>query len=174
MTRACLPVLPLLLLSALGGCGAIAFDVDQGVPEETVQGSPLAGLLPGVLQAPFAVTIDAKSETQKRNTGPATSAALKRLRFIATPHGSPSGNFDFVDEIHIFIEPSNGGTLPKVEIATLKPVPKGLTTLDLEVVHGIDLLPYIDAGAEISATASGHQPARDFTYDGSVTITIRI
>jgi hypothetical protein len=29
-------------------------------------------------------------------------------------------------------------------------------------------------GAEISATANGHQPTQDFTYDGLVTITVHI
>jgi hypothetical protein len=174
MTKPCLRALLLSVFSAVIGCGAISFDVTQNVPEQTVQGSPLAGVLPSVLQAPFKINIDAKSETEKRNTGPASSAALKQVQLTATPHASPSGNFDFVDEIHIFVEATNGGTLPKVEIATLKPVPKGQTTLNLVVVPGVDLLPYINAGAQISATASGHQPAQTVTYDGSVTVTIRI
>jgi hypothetical protein len=55
----------------------------------------------------------------------------------------PSGNFDFVDEIHIFI---SAQSLPRVEIARLAPVPKGKTTIDLEVVPGVDLLPYVNAG----------------------------
>jgi len=61
-----------------------------------------------------------------------------------------------------------------VEIAKLMPVPKGQTSIDLNVVPGIDLLPYINVGATISASASGHQPTQNFTYDGVVTVTIHI
>src|SRR4051812_18035348 len=152
-------------------CGALGFDVDQDLPEQTIQGSPLGGLLPSFLPSPFTLSIDVKSETQKRSTGPATSASLKALRFEATPHASPGGNFDFVDEIHIFIE---SPTIPKQEIANVISVPKGATRLDLHVVPGVDLLPYLNAGATISASATGRQPTSNFTIDGHVTVTVHI
>src|SRR5581483_11013781 len=129
------------LVPAIGGCGLIAFDVDQDLPEQTIQGNPLGGILPQAL--------------------------------AATPHAMPSGNFDFVDEIHVFID-SPGSSLPKKEIANLAPVPKGQTTINLAVTPGIDLLPYINAGAEITATATGRQPSQDFHFDGHVTITVHI
>ncbi len=171
-----LPTVALLaaVTTAAAGCGIIAFDVSQSVPQQTVQGSPLGGLLPGFLSAPFPVTINVQSETQKRSTGPAHSASLKQIEFDITPHDAPSGNFDFVDEIHIFVEAQSGSTLPKVEIANLKPVPKGQTKIDLTIVPGIDLLPYINAGAVISASASGHQPAQTTSYDGTVVVTVHI
>jgi hypothetical protein len=174
-TRTTLLLLFAVAVVAVGGCGAIGFDVSQSVPEQTVQGSPLGGLLPSFLPQPFPVTINVQQETQKRSTGPASSANLKQVEFQVTPHASPSGNFDFVDEIHIFVAPSSSGSaLPMVEIANSKPVPKGQTTIDLAIVPGIDLLPYINAGASISATASGHQPTQTVTYDGSVVVTVHI
>ncbi len=156
------------------GCGAIPFDVSQSLPEQTVPGSALGGVLPSFLSVPVPLTIDLTSETQKRNTGPAKSANLKSLSFAATPHDMPSGNFDFLDEIHIYIDSQNDSTLAKKEIANLSPVEKGQTTLHLSIVPGVDLLPYINKGAEISATASGTEPTKDFTYDGEVTITVHI
>ncbi|HEY2744852.1 MAG TPA: hypothetical protein VGL86_09530 [Polyangia bacterium] len=157
------------------GCGAISFDVSQAVPEQQVPGSPLGGLLPSFLPQPFAITIDVQQETAKRSTGPASSANLKSVSFAITPHDAPSGNFDFVDEIHIFVAPSSSGSsLPMVEIANLAPVPKGQTTIDLTIVPKIDLLPYINAGASISASASGHSPPQTVTYDGTVVVTIHI
>lgn len=164
----------LFVVVACAGCGAIPFDVEQSIPEQRVAGNPLGGLLPSFLQAPVPLTINLQAETQKRDTGPAQSANLKSIRFTATPHDMPSGNFDFVDEIHIYVDSQNDPTLPKKEIASLKPVPKGQTSIDLSIVDGVDLLPYINKGAEISASASGHQPTMDFTYDGSVTITVHI
>jgi hypothetical protein len=165
--------LVLAMAVAAAGCGALAFDVSQDVPEQQVPGSPLGGLLPSFLPTPFPITINIEQETAKRSTGPARSANLKQVQFRITPHDAPSGNFDFVDEIHIYVEPTSGA-LPKVEIANLKPVPKGQTTLDLHIVPDIDLLPYINVGAKISATASGRQPAQTVTYDGSVTVTVHI
>jgi hypothetical protein len=159
-----------LAVTLVTGCGIIPFDVDQDIPEQRVTGSPLGGVLPSFLSAPVPLMIDLKAETQKRDTGPAKSANLKALRFRATS----SGNFDFLDEIHIYIDAQSQSSLGKKEIARLAPVPKGQTTLELQVLDGVDLLPYINAGAEISATASGHQPTMDFTYDGHVTITVHI
>jgi hypothetical protein len=152
------------------GCGIIPFDVDQDIPEQRIAGNPLGGILPAFLSAPIPLNIDLKAETQKRDTGPAKSANLKALRFRATS----TGNFDFLDEIHIYVDSQNQPSLPRKEIARLSPVPKGQTTIELQVIDGVDLLPYINAGAEISAMASGHQPAMDFTYDGHVTITVHI
>jgi hypothetical protein len=165
------PKLLVAVVLLMSACGALGFDVSQPIPQQTIQGSALGALLPSFLPSPFAITINVKQEEQQHNTGPATAANLKSLSFQALPHGMPNGNFDFVDEIHIFVAASN---LPMLEIATLRPVPKGLTTLDLTVVPGVNLLPYINAGATISAQASGHQPAQDFSYDGTVVITIRI
>lgn len=162
-----------LVAVAVAGCGAISFDVSQDVPPQTVQGSPLGGLLPGFLSAPFPVTINVQQETQKRSTGPARSANLKQVEFRITPADAAT-TFDFVDEIHIFVEAQSGSTLPKVEIANLKPVPKGQKTIDLTIVPGVDLLPYINSGAVISATATGHQPAMTTTYDGTVVVTVHI
>lgn len=170
MIRALVAALALLV----AGCGAIPFDVSQNIPEQQVPGSPLGGLLPSILPSPFAVTINAQQETEKRNTGPAKSVTLKAIVFAATPHDNPSGTFDFVDEIHVYIAPASGSALPMTEIARKAPVPKGQTTLDLDVVPGVELLPYVNAGATISATATGRQPAGTFTYDGVVTVTIHI
>lgn len=155
----------------LGGCGLISFDVSEPVPEQTVPGSALGGLLPGALGSPFAVNINESQEEEAHKTGPASSADLKSITFTATS----SGNFDFVSEMHIFIAPgAAGSSLPMVEIANSAPVPKGQTTLKLNVVPHVNLLPYIKAGSVISATASGTSPSSDFTYDGNVVITIHI
>jgi hypothetical protein len=163
-----------VIACGLIACGVIAFDVSQDVPQQTVQGSPLGGLLPGFLSAPFPITIDIKQETAKRSTGPAHSANLKQVEFRITPADAAT-TFDFVDEIHIYVESSKAGTtLPKVEVANLAPVPKGQKTIDLAIVKGVDLLPYINEGAVISASATGHQPAMTTSYVGTVVVTVHI
>ena len=164
--------LVLVAASLVSGCGLIGFDVTQSIPEQTVPGSTLGALLPSFLPAPFPINIDVKQQEQAHNTGPASSANLKSLTFAATPHAMPCGNFDFVDEIHVFM-PLSRSALPMVEIAN-SPRDQGSNDTNLTVLPNIDLLPYINAGATISAQASGHSPTQDFTYDGSVVITIRI
>lgn len=178
------PLLALPLALAAAGCGAVGFDLSQDIPEQRVAGAPvnpLTGLLPGFLQAPVPITVDLKSETQKRATGPATHVYLTAARLAATPHSSPGGNFDFLTELHIFVEAQQSTGLPRREVAAIKPVPRGQTTIDFTIVPDVDLLPYIQAHdsnpnetAKITATATGTQPAKDFTYDGRITFTIKI
>lgn len=158
---------------ALTGCGAIGFEVEQKLPEQRIQGGVLGGLLPALLPNPAKLTIDLKAEQEKHGTGPATKIFLKKLQFRITPEGMPSGNFDFLDEAHLFVESASAG-LPRVEIATIKPAPRGVTTVDFAIVPGVDLLPYVNAGAELSATATGTQPTTDTTFDGLLIIDVRI
>ena len=161
----------LALLIAASGCGAISFDVEQKLPEQRVPGGALGGLLPALLPNPAKFTVDLKAEQEKRGTGPATKIFLKKLAFTITPPAMPSGNFDFLDEAHLFAEASG---LAKVEIATLKPVPRGATTVEFAIVPSVNLLPYVNAGAALSATASGAQPRSDVTFDGVIVLDVRI
>jgi len=152
-------------------CGNISFDVEQALPEQTVPGNPLGAVLPAVLLDSVHFTIDVKAEVAKRGTGPATSATLADLRLFITPHQEPVGTFDFLQEIHLFAEATGH---PKVEIAKLTSVPRGQTTVIFDVVPGVDLLPYINAGAAITATATGSQPPRETKFDGKIVVKIRI
>ena len=170
----CALVALVLMIGPLAGCGKLGFDVGQDLQEQRVTGSALGGILPSFLAAPIPLQVDLKAETEKRNTGPASHAYLKSLTLSATPRSAPSGNFDFLESVHIYVAQRGGGTLPKVEIATLQPVPKGQTTVSFVIVPDVDLLPYINVGAEITATASGRQPQKDFTFDGHLEVTIKI
>ena len=75
--------------------------------------------------------------------------------------------------MHIFVE-SKDGSVARREVATLKPVPKGRTTVEFTIVGGVDLLPYLSKGAQMTATATGRQPMTDFTYNGKLVFEIRI
>ena len=158
---------------AVSGCGAIGFDVEQKLPEQRIQKSALGGLLPALFPNPAKLTIDLKAEQEKRGTGPATKIFLKKLQFNITTTAMPAGNFDFLEEAHLFAESSAAG-LPKVEIATLKPVARGASSVDFTIVPNVNLLPYVNAGAELSATATGAQPNSDVTFDGLLIIDVRI
>lgn len=160
------------------GCGAIRFDLTQGIPEQRVMGSALGALLGAFLPSPFALTINLEQETKARGTGPAQSAGLKSLSFRLTNVPNPprsSDNFDFVDRIEIFVESTKSGTsLNKQKVADLLTVPRGASTLNLQCYPTVDLVPYINEGARISSTASGKTPAQDVTFDGQIAIEVRV
>ena len=161
-----------LVVLVSSGCGLVSFDVTAVIPEQTVPGSPLGGILPSFLAAPVPLQVDLRQETQRRSTGPARTARLSSITLAATPHDSPSGNFDFLDQIHVYVDSANDSSLPKREVAKLEPVPRGQTSLSLAIVPDVELLPYINQGAEISAQATGRQPTREFHYDGVVVIKV--
>jgi hypothetical protein len=162
-----LRLLPLLLLS----CGAVRFDLAQDLPEQTVQGSLLGGVLPSFIDNPIRLTIDIRSEVARRGTGPARKALLKELTLSITPHDMPANNFDFLTEVHLFVE---GPGLQRAEVARSAPVPRSATTLRFEVLPDVDLLPYVNAGASLTATATGNQPRQNVTFDGHVVVEVFI
>ncbi len=86
-----------------------------------------------------------------------------------------SDNFDFVDRIEIFIESAkSGSTLSKQKIADLLTVPRGVQTLNLQCYPSVDLVPYINEGSRISSTAAGKVPSQDVTFDGLITVEVRV
>jgi hypothetical protein len=161
----------LLLVPLLASCGAVKFDVEQDLAAQSVPGSVLGGVLPSFLPNPAKLNIDIQAEVAKRGTGPAKAAYLKSLTLAITPHDAPSGNFDFISEVHLSVEAPG---VEKKEIARLIAVPKSTVKLTFDIVPDVDLLPYIAAGATISATASGTQPRMDTTFDGHVDVEVRI
>ena len=165
-------------LGSVAGCGAIRFDIGQAVPEQRVMGNVLGSLLGTFLPSPFALTVNLAQETQARGTGPAQSAGLKALSFRITNIANPprsTDNFDFVDRIEIFIESSkSGSSLSKQKIADLLMVPRGATTLNLQCDPSVDLVPYINEGSRIASTATGRAPAQDVTFDGLITVEVRV
>lgn len=163
-----------LALVSFSQCKLINFDVTQPIGEQRVQGSPLGGFLPSLFPQAFAITINVKQETEARGTGPATSAKLKSLKLASTPVNAPSGPLDFIESVDVFVASTKDSRLEKKKIATLSSIPKGAVSVEFEVVPDVDLLPYINAGAEISTAAKGTQPSRDVTFDGQVVITVSI
>lgn len=155
------------LLASASGCGLLSFDVDQDIPAQTVPGSPLGALLPVSLFA-IPMNVDIRSETTAHGTGPASSVTLSSISLTVM---SPSGaTFAFVDSIAISISAPG---LAEIEIARLQPVP-GAASISIPPEGGVDLLPYINAGATITASASGHMPASDTTFAGKVIVTVHV
>jgi hypothetical protein len=170
--------LTLGLSLGLGGCGLIEFDLNEKVPEQRIQGSVLAGILPAFLGSPVPLTLDVQAASKAMGTGPVTSASLKSLSFNITATAMASGDtddFDFVRSIDVFVESRKSGSpLQKVKIADLPSPQTGVKQLNLRTYPEVDLLPYINEGCQISATASGTAPPDDVTFDGQVTVRAKI
>ncbi len=158
---------------ALTACGSSHFTIDRDLAAQTVQGDPLGGLLSALVPAPFTATVDLKAEEQAHDTGPASHVYLEALWLAITPHDNPQGNFDFLDELHLYAAGANAPD-QKTEVARKAPVPKGATRIDFDVLPGVDLLPMVNAGVQITTTATGRKPAQDTTIDGHLTLDVRI
>lgn len=166
-------------LTGLGsGCGALAFDATQQIPQQKITGNLVAGVLGSFVPTPFTLQINLEQETKAHGTGPAHSAGLKALSFKLTNIPNPprsTDNFDFVDRIELFVESTKAGTtLTRQKVADLLTVPKGVQAINLQCYPNVDLVPYINEGSKISSTASGRVPQNDVTFDGQLTVEIRV
>jgi hypothetical protein len=153
------------VLSA-AGCGLIGFDVEQKIPEQQVQGSPLGGVLP--LAFAFPLSIDIESQTKAQGTGPARSASLKSVELsVLAPEGA---TFEFLDSITIEISAEGLETRTVAQLSNVPSQPR----ISLEVVSDVDLLPYIRKGASLKASATGHAPSQTVRFEGKVVVHIRV
>ena len=156
----------LLLLLAFG-CGVADFDVEQEVPEQRIEGSPLPGLLSQFFDFPIEIQIQEQIEAME--TGPIDSIHLTSLVLDVTATAEPSGDsddFSFVERIDIHIESSqSGSSLPRVLVATVSS-PGPTRRLDFDEVGGVNLLPYVNEGSVMTADGSGMAPPDDISYNG--------
>ncbi|MCC6811206.1 MAG: hypothetical protein IT381_27495 [Deltaproteobacteria bacterium] len=160
-----------LLAIALVSCGAISFTLEQNLGENTIQGSLLGGLLPGFALTNPKLNFDIKQETEKRNTGPASAVVMESFVLYITPQSAPSGNFDFLTALDVFVSAPG---LSETKIASLPKLDKGATKITMTLVSGVNMLPYVNAGATIRAAAQGTQPSQTTTFSGDVVVRVRI
>jgi hypothetical protein len=175
MTR---PTLLLALLLASGCSDVLDFEVERSVPEQRVEGSVLSGALGDLLGAPIPLDVDIASETDARETGPASAVRLVQFSLAITDTARPEGDsddFDFLDSVEIHIESTaSGSSLPRQKVAELRPVPSGATRIELDTFSDLNLLPYAEEGARLTSTASGSVPGDDVTFDGGLTLLVEV
>jgi hypothetical protein len=149
-------------IAVLAGCSDIvSFDVDQDVPEQTVMGSPLPGPLAALFPVPLEIDIQGKIAAME--TGPIDRISMKSLRLEIT---TDADDWAFLDGIDLYVESTKAGTtLARVKVATAG-APGAVTVLTLTPVGGVNLLPYVNEGAQLTADAMGSLPPDDVSYDG--------
>src|SRR4051794_5085661 len=122
------------------GCG-LSFDVTQQIQQQTIQGSPLGGLLSGFFNVPVNITI--QSDIAAHSTGPINSITLASLVFHMKTAGA---TWSFIQTIDIYIQSTkNGTTLPRVKVASAS-MPGMATDLTLVPVPDVNLVGYINEG----------------------------
>ncbi|MEO7094834.1 MAG: hypothetical protein ABI175_16365 [Polyangiales bacterium] len=163
-----------ILLVSLAACSSITdFDLEQPIPEQRVQGSPI----PGPLQVlfPLPLDLDLSSKIRAQTTGPIDSVTLSSLELSVTNTSKPAGDTDdwsFVEEIHVFVKSSkSGSSLPRVEIAHIN-TPGAVTTMKFVVEDSVNLDPYVNEGSVIDTEGRGTLPPDDVSYDGTGVFTV--
>lgn len=160
-------------LALLAACGGLGFDVDQDVPEQTIEGSPLPGPLAQLFPLPLEVDLSAKIKAQE--TGPIDRVTLRSLHLDVTATARPAGDADdwgFVQHVDLYVESrQEGSTLPRLKVATVD-APGQVARLEFVPVEGVNLLPYVDQGARLIAEASGTVPPDAMSFDGRATFHV--
>lgn len=169
----------LLVLAALSasGCGVLDFDISQSLPPQDVAGNPVAAAAGNLIDAtglfanPFTFDVDYRSEQKARETGPIDAVRLKAFKLTLDP-GSPTQDFDWLEEVHVFIESRRPETtLRRMEIATFLGPQRGKKELDFQVT-GFNIKPYVDEGTRVSSEARARVPAANVRFGGTVVFKI--
>jgi hypothetical protein len=158
-------------LVSLTMCNLDHIDVSVG-GKATIPKASLLNTLLGNLAVTGFGSIDFSEQFQNQGVGKGDVDAVNMKTFTLTIDAPAAGNFDFIDAISFFAEASG---VPKVQIATLSPVPKGKTKLDLVVDATVDLAPFVVAPSmSISSQVKGSAPAEDTTVDAEVVLDVNV
>lgn len=165
----------LLLVAGLAACGSLdTFTVRESataeVPARTIVDQLLeTGLgFAGFDSFSFAQT----QEFRNRDVKPEMIRSV-RIRSLALAISEPTdGDFDFLDGIRFQIEADGH---PRIEIARLDNVPRGVRDLDLQVSAGAELRPYATAKtARITTSVEGRRPEQRTWIDANVRFEVEI
>jgi hypothetical protein len=158
------------------GCGIASFPYGYDIPEQHVPGNPVGPVLGGML-VDLPLDIDLSAATAAQGTGPAQHVYLTDLTFSVTSTDEPAGDTDdlgFITTIEVYVESAQpGSSLPRVRVAHLDSVPAGARSIALQT-DGVDLIHYVQEGAHLTASATGHQPPDDVSYDGHLDLAIQV
>jgi hypothetical protein len=164
----------LLMMTAVACASALDFDVSQAVPEQIVSGSPLPAVLSGLFA--FPLQVDIQSQIAAHKTGPISEITLSGLVLDITATKQPAGDTDdwsFLTHADLFVASTKDGTtLAKVKVATVD-APGKVQQLIFVPVAGVNLLPYVNEGAQLTAETTGSLPPDDTSFAGTATFRIR-
>ncbi len=157
------------------GCGISTIAIDEPIPEQTIAGSSLPNPLDAFFQ--FPIELEIRQQLEAMETGPASSVRLTRIVISITDTAQPAGDTDdwaFVESIDVFVASTMDGTdLPTVKVAEVRD-PGAVTDLEFTIIAGVELLPYVNEGVEMTANSTGDTPADDVSFDGSASFAVNL
>jgi hypothetical protein len=163
----------LVVLAA--ACGVADFDVDQDIPEQRIDGSPLGGVLGAFFELPLA--LDIQAEIQAMETGPIDSVTLSSLTLDIVEDAAQScpadADWAFLDSVDLYVESTQSGTqLPRVRLASATG-PGAVARLTFQPVEPkVNLVDYINEGAQLTADAEGSAPPTNVCYTGKAVFRV--
>ena len=170
-------VVSLFLAVLASGCG-LGFNIERDIPEQYVQGSPLAGLLGGLFEVPIPIELDLEEETEARNTGPAKSVKLTKLKLWITETAEATEGEDdlsFIDSVDVFVSSSlPDSTLEPQLVATLGRVERGTREVEFDTFSEVNLKEYVEEGAVLNTVAAGRAPPSDESFAGMVRLRVQV
>jgi hypothetical protein len=172
-----LHLLSTFVLLACSGCG-LGFNIDRDLPEQTVPGSPLGGLLGGLFELPIAIEVNLEEETAARNTGPAKRVTLTSLKLHVTETAETepgSDDLSFIDSVDVYISSSlPESNLEPQLIATLGKVQRGEREVAFDTFTEVNLKAYVEEGARLNTTAQGTAPPDEVTFAGAIRLRVEV
>lgn len=148
-------------------CGLANFDVDQDIPEQTIDGSPLPDVFDMFFE--FPLMIDIESKIKAKETGPIDWVHLTSLELVITDAARPAGDSDdwsFVRSVDVFVQSTRqGSSLPRVRVARASS-PGPVTVMQFDPDSDINLVPYINEGSQMTTEAEADVPPDDVSFRG--------
>jgi len=191
-TTANTPKLFLVLFSALSiGCSDTTLtriSVDEPLGETTVQGVGFGNILPLTLSE-LNTDITQQEAYQQEEFDYVTEIMISSMTLTVTESSDDSDrdafedgnedNFDFIEEMELYIRANISGETRKERIAFLSSDDPQIATATRNIslsTTGLDILEYVEAegGYEVIVEGNGNVPPDDVIFDGEVVYRVGV
>lgn len=168
-------ILPCAVAAFLAsGCSVVDFEIEQQTDEVVLQGNLQA------FQSGLRVPTDIIPSQSWDITLPQEPSAIYAERMtLSLTDTIPSARsmtipFSFIDSLEFWIRSTKVDTkLAAQKIAWTGPPPAG-DEFDLQMNLGLDLVPFIKEGFEVTATLNGRVPAANLSFIGRIWLGVDV
>ncbi len=158
------------------GCQTSAFDLTLNITEQRQPGG--TGTISTFLPTPYVVIVSLADEAKIRGTNPPKKAYIKDLSFAITSTARPVGDidtFDYLNTVEFFLEPTRiGSQLQKLKVADIPSKEGPAGEISPRLTSNLDILPLLNEGARLTATATGSLPSDEISYNGELVIGVDV
>jgi hypothetical protein len=162
----------IVVLACLLTCSDVDnFTVEVSSRTMVPAASVLEQLLGGLDFAGFdSIMFDETQEFQNENVSKDQVESVRLVALRLSISSPPDEGFDFLESIRFFVEAEG---LPRVQIAELDPVPRGLRELEIEVDSSVELRPYVVAPSmTLTTEVEGQRPVNATTVDANAAFDV--